>query len=294
VIERHRIAAVRRGKSGSAARPPRHHLRPQHADRRHGRQQPKAGQAIGGYVEATAGGRSQRRAFGRIEGAIDTPLVRDMALRVAGYYTKDGGYGKGLFNGYKFNTKEDYLVRATLDGDLTPTLNVTLIGEFSNLKHGQLLFVPLQVQPGARRYDLSIPGTATPNFDQVSLMRASGARYVNYCDCTDHFRSKARSASLQLRWEVSDEFTLRSITGYRQINQRSFLDSEGTQYPSNYTRNHIEQKQYSQEFLANIAPADSFSFLGGFFCSRNRDLTRVLYQPALITTQVPVRGVRLS
>jgi iron complex outermembrane receptor protein len=186
---------------------------------------------FGGYVQAGIGDRDNGRFFYRGEAAIDVPLGGEFAFRLAGAYENDNGYGKSLATGYKNNTRNDYVFRGTLDGQIGDDVQVTLIGEHSKSKRGAILFVPVRNLTGPGNlepYDLTVPGAATPASDGINAQIASGSRYTNFSEFTyQKNRGTSYAGSLIVNWDISNEASLRSITGFREISQFTTFDQEG-------------------------------------------------------------------
>lgn len=230
----------------------------------------RPGDDFGGFAQAGIGGGQTGRFFFKGEGALDVPVGENFAVRFAGFYVNDRGYGKSRVTGERFKSRDDYILRATLNGNVG-NLEVTLIGEHAKSKQGIPAFIALGNNSGPGnffQYDLLQPGAATPASDAINALIASGDRYVNN-SFIDGIKTRGRTddATLLLDWTISDAASLKSITGFRDIRRFTASDA-GIPFPGNGTRSTINQRQISQEFLFNGKPSERFSFLAGLFLFR--------------------------
>jgi iron complex outermembrane recepter protein len=131
--------------------------------------------------------------------------------------------------------------------------NAFICGKFCNYATtGQPAIVwkpALQVAPGVFIDPLGAAGSA--------LAATSG---------TDRSTYSGWGVSSNLKFEVSEQIQLVSITGYRKFDTEFYTDDDLTPINTNFGRNFLSNKSFSQELRLNIAPMDGVNVtLGGYY-----------------------------
>jgi len=254
----------------------------------------RPGSSYGGYVKATVGGGGYGigdgadRTFYQFEGAVDLPVSPILNVRLAGYYVNDDGWARSRFTGYKNHSKDDVGGRATFV--LTPSddFKATLILDHNRTNQGIPIRIPVEAAANMTRqnYDALFGGNAAT--DAVRALALHPDPYANDSDFTNQrAEGKSNSATLHLDLDLSEDWTLRSISGWRHIRRSSRNDNDGTAFVSNFTTADIGQTQVSQEFVVNGDFAERFHFVGGLFYFKetgfDENLTSSIRNPNLPT-----------
>jgi len=242
----------------------------------------RPGSTYGGYVKAGVGGgggfggSGADRTFYRVEGAIDLPVSSVLGVRLAGYYLNDNGWARSLATGYKGASKDNSAQRATIVYTPTDQFKATLILDHSQTREGAPTYVPLQVPVRALGADLLFGGTAVR--DELRTLVVAGNPYVNKSWFPNSRKNKSESTSavLQMRYQVNDNWTVDSTTGWRRTSRYTTNNNYGASSPlSGPSETHLHQAQFSQEFVLNGDISTRMHFVGGMFYFNERGDNRV-------------------
>ncbi len=229
----------------------------------------RPGTEYGGYAKVGLGGGGwgdgADRTMYRFEGAVDLPFTDTFAVRVAGFHEEDDGWARSRFTGYENNSRNDTAVRATATFKPTDNFDATLIVDHSIFKRGAPLWVPLQRVAGSFSYQQLNGGTAVQ--DAVDAEIADGLDPFETNHELDHEKNKGEStsATLLLSYDINERWQVRSITGWRDIERRTYNESDSTRFPSQATPSVIAQTQISQELVFSGELTEKLNFVGGLF-----------------------------
>ncbi|MBI1329296.1 MAG: TonB-dependent receptor [Alphaproteobacteria bacterium] len=213
---------------------------------------------FGGYLNVAFGNYN----LVKTDGAVGGPLSDDTAWRVAWRTENHKGYTPNINTGEALDEANQQSVRAELLSNLDShtQLLLTVDGDFAdtsgyaNIVLGTVTGLPL---PGE-----ALGGTT-----------ATGRR-VSANDPA-YYKREVYGATARLTRDFED-FVVTSITGYRQMKERSAVDLDGTSFDfmhANYTR---DQQQFSEE-LNIVSNTDSrLQWLAGlyyFYEHQNSDET---------------------
>ena len=181
-----------------------------------------------GAVTVSTGSRD---AFG-IEGYVSGPLADGVYVRLSGGHQEQDGYVKVLNTGQRLMNVNDDYVRFAARLEPTDKLGIDLAVRYEHntgANSYQQLYTPagIFVPPTAQQ-------TTKPN-----EMYADGA-----------FRADVKTliASGTVNWEVSDDVSLRSVTGYIDHKSTNDFDADGTDYAFYNARNFRRPSEsFSQE-----------------------------------------------
>ncbi len=255
----------------------------------------RPGSTYGGYIDAGVGaggdgiGNGSNRTFYRFEGAVDLPLSPDLNLRVAGYKVDDNGYAQSTFSDYRSYSKDDAGVRATAVYTPTAKFSATVIVDYSHRDDGEPMFVPIGTTGplGAQGYDLIHGGTAAAS--ELNALVAHPNPYTDESVGTGQgIRGQTYSATVLLDYHLSDNWNLRSITGYRHLQSVSAADN--TPIPlvvGGPTAETLEQSQVSQEFVLDGSLAKNLHMLAGLYYFDETGFEKDLIQSSVIPTGLP-------
>ena len=253
----------------------------------------RPGSTYGGYVKAGVGGGGDfggsgaDRTFYRVEGAVDLPVSPVLGIRLAGYYINDNGWARSLASGYESNSKDNNAERATIVYTPTDQFKATLILDHSKTKEGAPTYVPLDFTNPLLGNDLLNGGTA--GITEIKAMIAANQPYFNrsWFPNSRKNKSESSSATLQMHYQINDDWTVDSTTGWRRTSRFTTNNNGGTSFTQNgLSETHLHQSQFSQEFVINGDISTRMHFIGGIFYFDERGDNRV----DLFNTLLPVAG----
>ena len=163
-----------------------------------------------GQVTASTGSRD---AFG-LEGYVSGPLADGVYVRLSGGHQQQDGYVKVLNTGQRLMNVNDDYVRLAARLEPTDSLGIDLAVRYednSGANSYQQLYTPAGV---------FIPGTAQQTTKPNEI----------YSDGPFSARVKTLIASGTVNWKVSDDVSLRSVTGYIDHKTTVNFDADGTGY----------------------------------------------------------------
>lgn len=238
---------------------------------------------ISGFAEAATGSYS-RRDFG---GAINLPIIQDrLAVRVAGQFNKADGPTQSKTTGFEIRDDEEIFGRINVQIDPTDSLNISLTGDYLTTNEGGAHERNLQVRAGSTdnaivAAELGVPlATAQALLDSQSIGGSAGDFY-------DSFVGSPTNSKLEL-WGVSGSLTydfgfaeLKSITGYRELQDKRILDLDGTPFLLHETTFDVSAESFTQEVqLQGEALDEKLDWIvGGFYSSEDgvdNSFTRVV------------------
>lgn len=177
-----------------------------------------------------------------LRGAISGPIANGVSIGIAALHSQHDDYVQDRVLDRGYNNKNTEAVRGTIA--LTPSSNVRIdiSGDYSQdrahlnvgvpqnslttLFAGPLLALPTNPQ----NYDFT--GRTTPSLPNSTRL--------------DHW-----GVSMNAAFDVTDTLTLRSITAYRDLKTRDYVDIDATQLQVGDVFVGVDQNQLSQEFQAN-------------------------------------------
>jgi iron complex outermembrane receptor protein len=191
---------------------------------------------MGASVEASYGNYNAWELIG----IANVPLTQDVALRVVAQHREHDGYGENAAGQDLANENSTYL-RAKLKAQLGDRITATVSGSYQRgSNNGPIVklagLAPTAI-PGGNAVaeialELGLPLTAE------GLTEASGilASYVG----GDPYKSgvlgntssffESWSVGLDLNFEITDDISFRSITGYQHLKRANYSDADGTPF----------------------------------------------------------------
>jgi iron complex outermembrane recepter protein len=184
---------------------------------------------------------------GQIEGFINLPITHNLALRVMGYYRKDGGYIDNTNNNGKFNNGKPSILNL---GDNNPATSYTL----SNAAIAKNNYNPIY-EYGTRVQALWEPAPGWEVTPEITAQRQIAYGYFGYDprvgDLQVHDYDLTRQddrwyqAELSIHGHIGD-FDLVSATGYQY--RRIYLNNDYTYYTVTYDSFGAGVENYLQFF----------------------------------------------
>lgn len=195
----------------------------------------------------------------RLKGTVATPISDDWAVLASGnYYSRGGFYNAPAFDDDNYGNREEYGARVALEYIGTGPYQVSASAFYSRARN-----------------DGSI-GLAT---DPVTLEPASDDPFDYLSPIDGIGGSEVYGGSLTLGYDISDNVTLKSISGVISGTQDILADTTGGQpttdvngpYPIGFDRleSDSNQTQISQEFqILGDADDDRLHYIGGVYFFR--------------------------
>lgn len=173
----------------------------------------------GGYIEANVG---QRRRID-IRGAVNVPFTDTLTAKIsAGSFNVDG-YVKNLVDGRRLGDEHTDVVRGQLKWEPTSRLTITGSADFTSSRNGgppiSVVFINSQ-SPLAKTWNQLHPDTPLDDRYSTDLYENNRNPYS--------YNLKGYGLNLTAAYEVSDDLTLKSITGYRRNEVFYGRDDDGS------------------------------------------------------------------
>ena len=193
----------------------------------------------GGAVEVTAGD------YGRLEGRfyVSGKLSETLAGSIAGAKITNDGYVKDEVTGKRYNDDDTEALRLKLA--YKPTDNFSAVLSLDTTKQDAALTL------GRPMADLQQRELNTNTVVRVLEPGATGKwnRRVrtSFNDGQGQYL-KHSGASLAMDWDINEEWTLKSISSYRKLKTKSYIDIDASEYELGDVLVALDQNQKSQEF----------------------------------------------
>ena len=205
----------------------------------------KPEQELGGYLIGQYGRFDKRR----FEGAVNLPVSEEFAIRAAGIYHKRDGYLKNLYDGKHVGDADEYGIR--LSGKWTGE-NATAVLQYEHTQTDSVIDPFKALTVGLANYGF---GGYSPvdEWDEVNQ------NYPLVDDKTLH------SATLRVDWDLSEQMTLTSITGWRDFEVYELNDLDDTEVELASYFGDLYAKTFQQEFQLNYTNDPLTVIAGAFF-----------------------------
>jgi len=250
----------------------------------------------------------------RLAGFVNLPLNDKAALRVTAEYDKVGGYGRvnhtafsdsllpappasGGTNRNSAGGNKSYMVRAGLKLEPTDRLHVLLRASYNRLLAEALPIDVMAFTPGGsahREAVLDLQGkTLTEGGVLDAATLAAGAAALNAAINAPDYEMTFNGASSgetvrsyrgsgEITYELSDDVSIRSITGWRRLRSGQQADVDGTQFTIIQSYHTRRMTEISQEVQVNANLLDNRLKLvgGGYYYhvnGRDNFLSPTLY-----------------
>jgi iron complex outermembrane recepter protein len=226
---------------------------------------------LGGYLNASVGNLDYRRG----EAVLNVPLSDVAAFRIAGFHEKRTGYieNKAAANG----DANDYMgldtnaVRASFSYQPTDQLSVTLIGYLQDDNPTGTQFSSLTIpKPG---------GGVADYFNETYQAPRKPSK----------FSRDVAGATLLVDFELNEQVSLSSITGYRQYDYQQYFDLDGGFIPFVDSDLDHETTSFYQEARVNFSSGDRLRGFAGVSYMRD-----AVDETTGLTFSEPIFGVLTS
>lgn len=249
----------------------------------------------GGFVEATYGTRNR---IG-LRAAADFKLTDTLAMRVSGVYKDQEGYVDRIDYGCKFPTSGipstnggggncvlsklggvGYkALRGIIAWNPSDSVEWTVSADYVKDKHtiaGEVLLAVSPVGANAAVNGINLgPQFICGRYCNYSTTGQPATTFVSplgfsvplsATSGTDQSTYNGWGVSSNLKIDLSDTVSLTSITGYRKFDTEFYTDDDLTPINTNFGRNFLTNKSFSQELRLSYAPTDAINAtLGGYY-----------------------------
>ena len=221
-----------------------------------------------GYARLTVGNYENVIA----EAAVGGPLAKGVRARVAVQRVKRAGYGKNEFTGHDIDDADQWSARAHLELLPTDKLDVLLTGEI-HTEDDRSLAIKFR--------ERSFPGFLPPNplssvgdRDGASFAKKVRNLNTNFDPINDR---KQWALTGTGRYDLTDQFNIKSITSYRKFRAYFFHDFDMSSYRGypiaqttafRTSANHwqpVWQNQFSEELQFNFDTEKLHGIVGAFY-----------------------------
>ena len=226
----------------------------------------------------------------KLTGGVETPIVEGTAVRIAGYYETRDGDMLNVVTGKKVRDFDGHGIRGTLVSEIAPGFTATVRADYYKDEANGINFDQLYDSPDANAFGsratnpsgIFPAGTAGP---PTGPLYNDGYRVRFTTNPTQ--THKNYGGSLTLDWEISDQFSLKSISAYRNnLFTRGDQDYDGTDADIIKEAFAIERsKAYTQELVASGNSSDGrFDYVfGAYYLNEQTDLDYLYNVPSLAT-----------
>lgn len=192
----------------------------------------------GGAVEVTAGD------YGRLEGRfyVSGKLSDTIAASIAGAKITNDGYVKDAETGKRYNDDDTEALRFKMAFNPTDSFRATLSLDTTKQDAALTLGRPMadlrQTSLAPAGVIVLQPGeTGEWNRRALTSFKNGEGQYL-----------KHSGASLAMDWDINAQWTLKSISSYRKLKTKSYIDIDASEYELGDVLVALNQDQKSQEF----------------------------------------------
>lgn len=207
----------------------------------------RPGGEIEGYVNASYGNFNRRQ----IDAAVGGPISDGFSARIAAKWLNDDGYTEDLEPGGSEDIDDQELaaVRGTVVFEPSDSVTLTIIGDYSDFGSNNRTAKPLD--------DLSFAVLLGPKPQEgIDVTRNNLDTFFDW---------ETGGVTVDLQWDVTDNITLSSITGYRSYESDFFFNTDGTELEITRSTFVYETDQWSQELRLASNGLDDWSWLLGVY-----------------------------
>ncbi|AIT82115.1 TonB-dependent receptor [Novosphingobium pentaromativorans] len=202
----------------------------------------------------------------RLAGFVNVPMSDTAALRVVGEYENVGGWLKSVPTGEDFGGRKTYLVRGSLRLEPSDDLQILLRGSYSRITASGTAVRAVYVDPAGPAFlsayvenggDFSFTDPAyqqtVSDFNEI----VNAPDYSTYVTDNRGQRVNTYMASAEITYDLSDSFTIKSISGYRHLKGSSYTDADGTQFALLTAPQRRNTNAFSEELQLLISGFDN-------------------------------------
>ncbi|MCE7796407.1 TonB-dependent receptor [Sphingobium sufflavum] len=217
-----------------------------------------------------------------VEGIVSGPLTDQIGARIVAYYSKEDGYfrnsavpvaGRTPGAGAASNNAEDLFLRGTVTiRSVDDRLRIK-----AKVNYGQrdregvgpaAAGQPIDCPSGAAQIGLGVTPECRLDryFTDAALPASVAALHPSFGNGIPYARSRQFLASLSTDFDISDDLTFSSVTGYYRLQEKSLDSFTSVNNPATGASNDVIARGLSQELrLASDYDGPVNFLLGGFY-----------------------------
>lgn len=216
-------------------------------------------------ADPSAAAGSVRASYGNydawmIEGMANAPLGDTAAFRITGRLKKRDGYVENLLGGADFNSTDTAAVRAALRVEPSDRLTIDVIGNYQQDD-------PAGTSFKSRAFSPTDPATGTVLGGREPWQGAALAPGAGFEGGRPLGLDRdVWGVTALVNLELSDDFTLSSISAYREFDSLEIFDADGISLPMLTAAEDARGEQTSQELRLRFDDGGAVSwFVGGSY-----------------------------
>jgi len=218
----------------------------------------KPGDEAGGYIASTYDFEAAEGLS--IEGAVDVPMGENLRARFSGRVEdKDGYVIDGISGSDDGGAKDSWTLRGLFDWDISDTTDATVLLQVGDIDRGGR----------ARELNGNCIAVAPIGDCITNNVKWQGNTWAG--EVLDEFTKTTYTiAGLTVNWELSDDWTLTSLTNYTEYEGDDFSSPDFNLNADGQLAN-IEDdfEQISQELRILGSFTDNVDFIGGLYLNEN-------------------------
>ena len=217
--------------------------------------------------------------------ALNIPLTDTAAARVSGGFRKRDGYVIRAFDGLDLGNEDVTTLNAAFRWEPVSSFEISLRADYTKRDENGAPFtfaginerapIPaiVSVAAGCPGATMPFPGTPSPGAPNVPMINDSRCAndfydmgpFTNGGTADVLSTSEIWGVSGTARYELTDDFTLKSITAYRSTESRGIRDADNTPFVIITTDVGAESKQFSQELQLQYDSGPVSAIIGGYY-----------------------------
>ena len=237
-----------------------------------------------------------------VRGMVNIPITDSLFMKVSGGVFSQDGYINAVNLGTKFGNQNNQVARGALRWIAAPNFEVTLSGDFMRDKSNGAPLVsvgPEVVPPGvsfafvnnllATNFGANGNCADAANATNPNCFNSQWfSRTENYSTDKTFSDIESWSAGLTMKWDITDDLMLKSISGYRHVDGVFSQDYDQTPLDiANLPDDYFTQRQFTQELqLIGTALDDRLDYLVGlyYFQEKGQDIGLIDFNLVLAQT----------
>jgi len=206
--------------------------------------------------------------------SLNIPLVEDaLALRIGGARRTDDGYGYRRSDGERLGDNNSYSLRGSLLWEASDNLSILVNGDYNSYDQAGSVFdaVDLNPNPAIPAGLFLVSPIVETNNNPVPGSPPYGPAYVtsdyytNFGTGPNYNNGEQWGGSITATLDLPFA-TLKSITGYRKLDQQTGVDVDMTPYQVHEQRLELSQDQFSQELqISGEALGERLNYTAGLY-----------------------------
>ncbi len=216
-----------------------------------------------------------------VEGYINGPITDNINGRLAFKTTQSGeGWQKSLTRDDTLGKKDVYSLRAMFDIELSETASVLINAHYSNDQSenkastaydGRLIGLDEFNNPYRQLFPFVVSGETPPWYSTGDNRAADWTNsYTDpngkVFDLRPKRDNQIKGVSIKLEWDISENITLTSITGYDKFNRAETNDWDGTSANDSSNINTTDLEVFSSELRLD-GETENISWIAGAYYS---------------------------